>query len=103
MTDGPGRRALSDRATRPGRPRRVDRDPAETIAVWERNSRTFATVAVLSLVVSMLFAGHEKPGPIPVLALIVCAVSVAVVIKGRLTVHRAKHAQPGQPADQPVE
>lgn len=79
------------------------KDPEETIAAWERHSRTFATAAIAFFAVAVLLAGRTHPGPLPIVSLIGCALSVVVVIKARVVVHQTKRAQQEHPADLPVE
>ena len=79
------------------------KDPEETIAVWERHSRTFATAAIAFFAVAVLLAGRTHPGPLPIVSLIACALSVVVVIKARVVVHQTERARQEHAADLPVE
>ena len=80
-----------------------DSDPDDVVSAWERHSRTFATAAIAFFAIAVLLAGRTHPGPLPIVSLIACAGSVVIVIKARVTVHRAKRDQLQKPADLPVE
>lgn len=84
-------------------------DPVES-SFWERTSQAFATAAIVFFAAAVLLAGRAHPGPLPVVSLIACLLSVGVVIKSRVAVHRAHQAvlradqaDEERPVDLPVE
>jgi hypothetical protein len=79
-----------------------DSEPVES-SFWEQTSRAFATAAVVFFAAAVLLAGRAHPGPLPVMSLIACLISVAVVIKSRVAVRRAHVADQEQPAELPAE
>jgi fatty acid desaturase len=81
----------------------TDESDRAVSSFWERTSRAFATAAVVFFAAAVLLAGRAHPGPLPVVSLIACLLSVGVVIKSRLAVHRANHAAEERPVDLPVE
>lgn len=70
------------------------RDPVETIAVWEKHSRTFATAAIVCLAFGVMTTRGPHPGVLPVAALLACVLSVGIVVTGRLIVRRTRQELP---------
>jgi hypothetical protein len=68
------------------------REPAETIEVWDRRSRTFATGAIGFLALAVVLMRNSHSGSLPIVALLASILSVVVVIQGRVVVHHAQRA-----------